>query len=129
MNAETTTALTQQDISRAKLPETYKAAKEAIKRCVEIDECAEWSDKAARMAAYARMAKDNELLRAAQRIQDHAVRQIGELIKLIKPAPGQRNDQPREGTHPRLSPRQEAIRAAALSDHQAKTALRVANIP
>jgi hypothetical protein len=69
--------------ARIKLPESYEAAKKAIAHCAELDECARWVDKAAAMAACARIAEDETMLKDAMRIQAHAVRHIGELIKLV----------------------------------------------
>ena len=120
------TQLTQADISSAKLPENFKAAKQAIAQCVEIDECAQWTDKAARLAAYARMAKDETLLKDAMRLQAHAVRQLGDAILLIPPATGAEKIRDAGGLS---SPRRQALDAAGVPKRQAKTAVRVANVP
>jgi hypothetical protein len=119
-------SLTLTDISSAKLPENFKAAKQAIAQCVEIDECAQWTDKAARLAAYARMAKDETLLKDAMRLQAHAVRQLGDAILLIPAARGRKRIKDGSGLN---SPRRQALDAAGVSERQAKTAVRVANIP
>ena len=78
--------------ARIKLPESYEAAKKAIAQCAELDECAHWIDKAAAMAACARIAEDDAMLKDAMRIQARAVRQLGELIKLVPTAQGQRSE-------------------------------------
>ncbi len=67
------------------------------------------------------------MLKDAMRIQARAVRQIGELIKLVPAAPG-----PQKRTtcrHCPESPRRQAISGAGISERQAKTAVRVANVP
>ncbi len=67
--------------------------------------------------------------RYADRIQARAIRRCGELLKQTKALPGARTDlEPREGAHPRLTREKEA-ESAGLSEHQRKTALRVASIP
>lgn len=114
------------DTARAQLPDTYCAARKALQECIDIDECKDWSDKAAALASYGRMAKDVELRRMAMRIQLRALDRIGELIKLIPTAQGTRNDL-RE--LPPGSPREQARAAAGLSEDQAKTAIRLNNIP
>jgi hypothetical protein len=110
------TQLTPADISSAKLPENFKAAKQAIAQCIEIDECAQWTDKAARLAAYARMAKDETLLKDAMRLQAHAVRQLGDAILLIPPAARGRK-RIGTGSDPN-SPRRQALDAAGVSKRQ-----------
>lgn len=107
----------------AKLPATYEAARTAIAECERIDECKTWSDKAASLASYARQAKDDSLRVMAVRIQARAERRCGELLKLIEPASGARTDLGRATT------RGDAARQAGLSDHQRKTALRIATVP
>jgi hypothetical protein len=113
--------------ARAPLPANYEAARAALAACDDIDECKDWADKAAAMAAYGRMAKDETLHRMAHRIQVRAVRRIGELMKLIPSTKGQRNELRDDGGL--KSPRQQAAEAAGLSERQIKTAQRVANIP
>lgn len=109
------------DMTRAKLPETYKAARTALSECSRIDECKDWADKAQAMASYARQAKDETLRRLADRIQARASRRCGELLKQIAPARGHEN-----GSAPTRSG---VAEEAGLSEHQRKTALRVASIP
>ena len=110
-------------IADAKLPATYEAARKAIAECVRIDECKTWSDKAAAMKAYATMRDDKTMHNLALKIQLRAERRCGELLKEIVPAKGARTDLGRVPT------RGETAREAGLSDHQRKTALRVAAIP
>ena len=113
--------------ANASLPATYQSAKTALTDCAEIDECKNWSDKAMALAAYARMADDDELQNMCRRIQSRAVRRCGELLKQHS-APGRRTDiQPSEVDHGRSQ--HEAARAAGMSEHQELTAVRVANIP
>lgn len=123
------TDLTTIDTSGAKLPSTYHAAKRAISQCASIDECKDWSDKAAALASYAKQAKDDQLEKMAKRIRARANRRAGELLKQVEPATGMHNaiETKRDGTVP-LS-RKAAAREAGLSDRQAKTALRLASVP
>lgn len=115
------------DISSARLPATYEAAKNALSECSRIDECQEWADKAEALASYAKQAKDEQLRKMADRIQARAIRRCGELLKQIPPAHGA-NQNIREGTLPKVT-RESAATDAGLSEHQRKTALRVANVP
>jgi hypothetical protein len=115
--------LTTIDTSGAKLPSTYHAAKRAISQCVSLDECKDWSDKAAALASYAKQAQDEQLEQMAKRIRARATRRAGELLKQVEPASGARSD---------LGPvpsRGSAAAAAGLSERQAKTAQRLANVP
>ena len=80
------------DISSARLPATYEAAKNALSECSRIDECKEWADKAEALASYARQAKDEQLRKMADRIQARAIRRCGELLKQIEPKQGARTD-------------------------------------
>jgi hypothetical protein len=131
------------DFATAKLPAVYQQATASLEKCVRIDECADWANKAQALASYARQAKDDELRKAADQIQARAVRRCGELLKEIESASGARTDlnQPRSGAGPRLKPqkqrkavgtkfgRAQAARAAGMSPRQQKTALQVASIP
>jgi hypothetical protein len=114
------------DASHAKLPASYKAAQKALAECSRVDECQDWADKAAALASYARQAKDDQLKKLAQRIQDRAVRRCGELLKQVPSQAGARTDlEPLEGD----LTRSEVARNAGLTEYQATTALRVASIP
>jgi hypothetical protein len=116
-------------IDNARLPEVYESAKKALANCARLDECQQWADKAEALASYARQAEDVELRKMADRIQARAIRRCGELLKQIDAQQGARTDvQPREGAHQKLT-RTEAAIEAGLSEHQRKTALRVANVP
>jgi ATP-dependent Clp protease ATP-binding subunit ClpA len=112
-------------IRDARLPQTYEVAKQAIEKCLQIDECQDWADKAAALASYARQSKDEELRTMARRIQERAIRRCGELLQEIEKATGAHLK--RAAARP-LS-RTQAATDAGLSGHQRKTALRVANVP
>lgn len=118
--------LTTIDTSGARLPSTYSAAKRAISQCASIDECKDWSDKAAALASYAKQAQDDQLEKMAARIRARATRRAGELLKQIEPAGGVRTDlEPSAGAHTRSV----AARDAGMSKHQQVQAQRLANIP
>jgi hypothetical protein len=116
----------------ARLPAAYEAAKQALAECEHLDECKDWSDKAAALASYARQAQDDSLVKHAMRIQGRAVQRSGELLKefdarpqnAVKPDP----EKQKEGTGLLIS-RTEAGASAGMSERQVKTAVRVANIP
>jgi hypothetical protein len=121
--SDSTVAVLAQDTADTQLPATYQAAQRALAECERVDECKNWADRAAALAAYARMAKNDNLRLLALRIQARAERRCGELLKQIQPAPGARTDL---GTAPT---RGDAADAAGLSERQRKTALRIANVP
>lgn len=116
------------DISTARLPGSYEAAKQALSACSRIDECQEWADKAEALASYAKQSRDDSLRKMADRIQARAIRRCGELLKQIEPSKGGRPAETQEGDLPSLS-RTQAATDAGLSEHQRKTALRVASVP
>lgn len=113
--------------SSALLPQKYEAARAAIAECERIDECKDWADKAAAMAAYARQAKDDSLRVMAVRIQARAERRCGELLKQIPRA----DEATRYGKVAAVPPvtRTQMATNAGLSERQRKTALRIANVP
>lgn len=115
----------------ARLPVTYEMAQKALAECSRVDECKDWSDKAAALASYARQAKDNTLHNLALRIQARAQRRMGELLKQVP-----RGDSDganllqnrRAATVPPVT-RTQVAADAGLSDRQRKTALRIASVP
>lgn len=115
-------------VSAAQLPRTYEAAKLALSECSEVDECKDWADKAAALASYAKQAEDDQLERMAQRIRARAIRRAGELLRQIEPNPGGRPSETSAGDRPSFH-RTDAARDAGMSVHQAKQAVRVANVP
>ena len=60
-------------------------------------------------------------------IRDRAIRRCGELLKQIEPGQGARDGKREAGARPPL--REDAARESGLSPHQAKQAIRVANVP
>ncbi len=62
------------------LPLTYVEVCRALAQCARIDECKGWSDKAAALAAYAKMQKDAVAEANFKRIRLRATRRIGELL-------------------------------------------------
>lgn len=120
-------ALAARDGAVAVLPQSYEGAKRALANCVQIDECQDWADKAAALASYAKQANDDELMKMATRIRDRAIRRAGELLKQIEPGQGARDGKREAGTYPPL--RSEVAAQVGMSPHQAKQAVRVANVP
>lgn len=114
-------------VANARLPAVYEAASRALAECSSIDECQDWADKAQAMASYARQAKDETLRKMADRIQARAIRRCGELLRMVPNGAG-RPPEIREGDRPNFT-RTQAASEAGLSDHQRKTALRVAAVP
>lgn len=114
--------------AQARLPRTYEAAREALAECQNIDECKEWSDKAAALASYAKQAEDETLLKMAARIKARATRRAGELLTQIE-ASGTRTDLTSSGQPSQVITRTDAAREAGMSPHQQKQAVRIAAIP
>jgi hypothetical protein len=113
-------------------PETYQlvryeAARQAIAECERLDECKDWSDKAAAIAAYARQKNDHSLRVMAIRIQARAERRLGELLKQIPPDESTRYG--RASPRPPGGTRKQAAFDAGLSDYERKRALRTASVP
>ncbi|MGB6487554.1 MAG: hypothetical protein WBE91_11775 [Steroidobacteraceae bacterium] len=105
----------------------YEAARQALAECSRVDECKEWSDKAAALAAYAKQAKDSTLHNLALRIQQRAQRRMGELLKTF-PRGDEATRYGQEGAHPPVT-RGQAASDAGLSEYQRKTAQRIASVP
>ncbi len=115
-------------VADARLPKVYENAQLALANCNRIDECQSWADKAAALASYARQANDDSLLTLAKRIQGRAVRRAGELLKQIPDTNrGRPSLEIQEGALPNYS-RTQAAADAGMSEHQRKTALRVASV-
>jgi hypothetical protein len=115
------------DISSARLPATYEAARTALAECSNLDECQAWADKAEALASYAKQARDESLRKMADRIQARAIRRCGELLKQIDGRGGDRTKS--EGAHTYAQTQRNAAREAGLSPHQQVQAVRVANVP
>jgi hypothetical protein len=114
-------------VDEAPLPIRYERARTEIAAAASLDECAEWTSKAAALASYARQAKDDSLLAAATRIKARAIRRSGELLREIPARPGyQKNG---AGAPPQRSDRAQAAKDAGLSRDQATQAVRVAKVP
>lgn len=115
-------------LASARLPQTYESAKVALANCARLDECKDWADKAAALASYAKQANDEELMKMSTRIRDRAIRRAGELLKQVAPKPGV-NQNIRADSHHKVETRKEIAADAGMSSHQAKQAIRVANVP
>ena len=140
-------APTPEEIAQAQLPARYESACKAIAECVRIDELKDLADRQAALASYAKQAKDDSMMRLAQRIQLRAVRRCGELLKQIpdtnrgRPVnsgdtrpnldgwiPGTGTSEPSlEGWLPGYT-RSKAATDAGMTEHGKKNAIRVASV-
>ena len=121
------------DADNTTLPASYERAKQALAACESIDECKDWEDRAAALAAYGRMAGDTELEKHALRIRAHAARRAGELLLAIPGETGGRpprkknsgghspefSDASLEPAEKTMSPRAAAAKDAGMSEHHA----------
>ncbi len=115
-------------VKDAKLPVSYERAREALEKCRLVDECKDWADKAAALAAYGRQAKDPTLVKNAMHIQGRALRRAGELQAEVEPKRGA-NQNIRAPEDPKVLTRKSFAASGGLSPNQAKQALRIAAIP
>lgn len=114
-------------VDRARLPQSYEAAKNALANCMSIDECQTWANKAEALASYAKQANDDSLQKYAMRIQARAVRRAGELLKMYD---GRGGDRTKTEVNRHSAPsRRDAAKKAGLSEWKTKAAVRVASVP
>jgi len=113
--------------NETQLPASYVAARTALAECQSVDECKDWADKAAALAAYAKQAEDIELEQMAARIRARAMRRAGELLKQFDGRPDNYKRQKEDALH--LPSQTRAASEAGFSEWQAKNAVRIANIP
>jgi hypothetical protein len=116
------------NVSGAKIPAVYQAAKVAIAECARIDECKDWANKAQALASYAKQADDDSMRKMADRIQARAIRRCGELLRAIE-RPPQGGRPSKNGTAAGIVSRAQAAKDAGMSKRQKDTAQRVASIP
>jgi hypothetical protein len=95
-----------------------------------VAEAKAWADKTAALAYYASLMNDRPLSNFALRAEARAERRMGELLKQIpEQRGGDRGNAATGGRPPVAETRTRAAEDAGLSEHQRKTALRIANIP
>ncbi len=93
-------------------------------------ECTAMLGQARVVGLHASQVRDEELARSARRIQGRAVRQAGKLLREVDGRGGHRKAKT-EGDHrsSRLPSRKELAESVGLSEHQQRTATRIARIP
>jgi hypothetical protein len=113
------------EMTAAKLPANYAAARKALAECRRIDECKKWSAKASALKSYAKQMGDTKLEEDAQRIRNRATQRAGELLLEFEASKGGR---PKTASPKGQSFRQQAATDAGLTPKQAKTAVEIAKI-
>lgn len=116
-------------VAKAPLPPTYLEAKQALAKCVKVDECASWADKALALASYGKQAGDKALENMAQKILDRAIQRGGELLLEVEASKGGRPSKTKVGGGPSSMTRKALAEEAGISERQAKDMVRVARVP
>ena len=111
-------------VNTAQLPQLYEHAKAALAECEKLDECAEWADKAAAIASYARQADNLELENYARRIRARAVRRCGELLRAFDARGRGKSEAPLV-----FKSRTAVAQEAGLTEYKRRTAVNIADIP
>ena len=102
----------------------------AIMECFHTDECQDWADKMQALASYARQSQDYEMEKTALRIRARAIRRGGEILKETEKQSFNGNQHVvRDAADPNHITRKAAAEDAGLSARQAKTMIRVSNVP
>ena len=104
----------------------------AIAECATLTESAEFSDKAAGLAHYARAGKDPELEAYAARIRAWSERRLGEISKKLEKSPGGRPPETLSTGEKSFAPspsKGEALKDANISVARAHRAEKLAAIP
>ncbi len=113
--------------NETQLPASYVAARTALAECQSVDECKDWADKAAALAAYAKQAEDIELEQMAARIRARAMRRAGELLKQFDGRGGDQRAESKNDAAVNFAPTQKDVAdKAGMSERQRVTAVRIA---
>lgn len=112
-----------EEYQHARLPILYEEVRAAISRCESLDLAKDFSDKTQALLVYARLANDDETIIKLQRLQAHALRRCGELLKDIPERRGRS-----AGPNGELGRHASAV-AAGLSEHQRVQSFRIARVP
>lgn len=106
----------------------YDQARRELAQCHKVDEAASIKDKAAKMAAYARMRDDEEMEAWLRDIQIRATQRIGELSAELAKAAG-RPAKNLSGRTDKLNGKRAALKAAGISKSSAAEAEELAGGP
>jgi hypothetical protein len=115
-------------VKTAPLPPNYEEAKRTIAECERIDQCADWADKMAALASYARQADDRDLENYARRIRLRAVRRCGDLLLTYDGRGGDRTKTVTALDFAQPS-RAAVAQEAGLTEHKTRVAVKIATIP
>ena len=115
-------------VKTAPLPPNYEEAKRTIAECERIDQCADWADKMAALASYARQADDRDLENYARRIRLRAVRRCGDLLLTYDGRGGDRTKTVTALDFAQPS-RAAVAQEAGLTEHKTRVAVKIVTIP
>lgn len=113
----------------AQLPMRLEAAKRAIAECFDLSELMNWKDKAAAIAAAAKVAKMPELARGANRVCKEALLRLGQLLNEYNNVVPRTHDAAGRIVMSCASPRTAAGLKAGLSKTTITCATRIAAAP
>ena len=107
----------------------YEAARYALQICEQIDEVKGIRDKAAAMAAYARMAKDLDLLNWSTKLKLRGERKLGEMLAETERSVGGRPGKTGQGSIPVSDNTVKTLEEIGLSKQQSSDFQAIAAIP